>query len=87
VDALVERVLGLGGGELVGLLEDGAALGVAQDGPVDLGVLKLGGGDLAREGALVLVEDVLSGDLDLGADFGAGEEEIEGWWGDDDLCV
>jgi hypothetical protein len=85
-DTLVEGVLGLGGDELVGLLEDDTALGVADQGPADVGVLKLGGGDLAGEGALVLVEDVLGSDLDLLAELGACEKEVECGRGDDDLC-
>lgn len=85
-DTLVEGVLGLGGDELVRLLEDDTALGVADQGPADVGVLKLGGGDLAGEGALVLVVDVLGSDLDLLAELRAGEKEVECGRGDDDLC-
>jgi hypothetical protein len=85
-DVLVEGVLGLGGDEGVGLLEDDAALGVPDQGPADVGVLELGGGDLASVGALVLVEDVLGGDLDFLAQLGACEEEVDGGRGDDDLC-
>lgn len=85
-DALVEGVLGLGGDEFVGLLEDDTALGVADQGPADVGVLELGGGDLAGEGALVLVVDVLGSDLDLLAELGACEKEVDGRRGDDDLC-
>lgn len=85
-DTLVKGVLGLGGDELVGLLEDDTALGVTDQGPADVGVLKLGRGDLAGEGALVLVEDVLGSDLDLLAELGACEEEVEGRRGNNDLC-
>lgn len=85
-DALVEGVLGLGGDELVGLLEDDTALRVADQGPADVGVLELGGGDLAGEGALVLVVDVLGGDLDLLAELRACEKEVDGRRGDNDLC-
>lgn len=86
-NALVKRVLGLGSDEVVGLLENNTALGVTDQGPADVGVLELGGGDLAGEGALVLVKDVLGSDLDLLAELGACEKEVEGRRGDDDLCV
>lgn len=85
-DILVKGVLSLGGDKGVVLLEDDAALGVADQGPSDVGVLELGGGDLAGVGALVLVEDVLGGNRDFLAELGAGEEEVEGRRGDDDLC-
>jgi hypothetical protein len=78
--------LGLGSDEVVGLVEDGAALGVAEDGPGDVAVLELGDGDLAGVGTVGLVEDVLGGDLDAGAEVLTDEEEIEGRRGDDDLC-
>jgi hypothetical protein len=86
-DAVVGGVLGLGGDDLVGLAEDGTALRVAEDGPVDAGVLELGDGDLASEGAAGLVEDVLGGDGDLLAEELAGGEEVERGRGDDDLCM
>ena len=73
----VGGVLGLGGDDGVALVEDGAALRVAQDGPVDLAVLELRHRDLAREGAVGLVEDVLCGDTDLGLGELADEEEVE----------
>lgn len=84
--AVLGGVLGLGGDGLVRLVEDGAALRVAKDGPVDGAVLELRDRDLAREGAVGLVVDVLRGDLNLGADGGADEREVEGGRGDDDLC-
>jgi len=86
-DAAVNGGLGLVGDEGVGLLEDDAALAVAEEGPGDVGVLELGDGDLAGEGAVGLVEDVLGGDLDALAGVLAGEEEVEGGRGDDDLGV
>jgi hypothetical protein len=60
---------------------------VAEQGPGDVRVLELGDGDLAGEGAVGLVEDVLGGDLDALAGVLAGEEEVEGGRGDDDLGV
>jgi hypothetical protein len=84
VDASVESGLGLVGDESVALLEDYAALAVADQSPGDVGVLELRGGDLAGESTVGLVEDVLGGDLDALAGVLAGEEEVEGGWGDDD---
>lgn len=86
-DAAVDGSLGLVGDERVALLQDDAALAVAQEGPGDVGVLELLDGDLAGEGAVGLVEDVLRGDLDALAGVLAGEEEVEGGRGDDDLGV
>jgi len=83
----VQRRLGLARNELVVLLENDTALRVAQNRPRDAAVLELVGGDLAREGAARLVEDVLCGDFEAFVQVLAGEEEVEGWWGDDDLCV
>ena len=87
VDAAVESSLGLVGDEGVGLLEDDAALAVAEEGPGDVGVLELGDGDLTGEGTVGLVEDVLGGNLNTLAGVLAGEEEVEGGRGDDDLGV
>ena len=86
-DAAVNGGLGLVGDEGVGLLEDDAALAVAEEGPGDVGVLELGDGDLTGEGTVGLVEDVLGGDLNALAGVLAGEEEVEGGRGDDDLSV
>jgi hypothetical protein len=87
VDAAVESGLGLVGDESVALLQDDAALAVADQSPGNVGVLELRGGDLAGESAVGLVEDVLGGDLDALAGVLAGEEEVEGGRGDDDLGV
>jgi hypothetical protein len=85
-DTVVSGELGLGGNHLVGLLEDGAALRVAQDGPVDVAVLELGDGDFASEGAAGLVEDVLGGHLNAGADAVTDELEVQGRRRNNDLC-
>jgi hypothetical protein len=85
-DAAVKRCLGLGRNELVVFLQDDAALRVANERPCDAAVLELLGGDLAREGAAGLVEDVLCGDFEALAEVLTGEEEVEGWRRDDDLC-
>lgn len=85
-DAVLGGVLGLVGDDLVGLLEDGAALRVAEDGPVDLAVEELRDGQLAGEGAVGLVKDVLGSDTNLGAQGVADEDQVDGAGGDDDLC-
>lgn len=84
-EAVVGGVLGLGGDNLVRLAEDGAALRVAEDGPSDVAVLELGDGDLAGEGTVGLVEDVLGGNLNLLPEVLAGGEQVQGWGGDDNL--
>src|SRR5690606_10372154 len=76
----------LGCNEFGGLLEDGAALRVAENNPWDLGVGELLGRDFTSVGTVALVEDVLGSDFDLGADELGGEEEIKGRRRDDDLC-
>ena len=58
---------------------------MAQDRPCDVTVLELGDGDLAREGAVGLVEDVLGRNFDARAQVLAGDEQVEGRWGDDDF--
>jgi hypothetical protein len=60
---------------------------VAEDGPADVAVLELRDGDFTGEGAVGLVEDVLGGDFEALAEVLAGEEEVEGGWGDDDFGV
>lgn len=60
---------------------------MAEDGPVDVGVLELRDADLTGEGAVGLVVDVLGGDLDLLAEGVADLEEVERGGRDDDLCV
>ena len=85
VDVLCDGLLGLGCDELVGLADDGAALGVTDKGPGDVAVLKLCWGDLASVGTLVLVEDVLGSNGDVWLGLGAGKGEEKGWWCNDDL--
>lgn len=75
-DAVLGGVLGLGGHDLVALAEDRSPLRVAQDGPVDAAVLEVLDRDLAGEGAVWLVEDVLGGDADVLLDLLTDEEEI-----------
>ena len=60
---------------------------MADDRPCDVRVFELVDGDLAREGAVGAVEDVLGCDFDFGIEVLAREEEVEGWRGDDDFGV
>jgi hypothetical protein len=84
-EAAVEGRLGLVSYEAVVFGEDDAALRVAEDGPCYAAVLELVNADLAREGAVGLVEDVLGGDFNALAEMFAGKEEVKGWRGDNDL--
>lgn len=72
---------------LVRLLQDNTALGVTNDNPVDLGVTELLNADLTGESTVGLVEDVLGSNADLGVGQAAGEGEVEGGRGDDDLGI
>lgn len=87
-EAALEGRLDLGRNGGVGLAAL-AALGVAEDHPVDAVRLELVDGDLAGVGAGLLVVDVLRGDLDLGVaggfEDGLGLEEVDEGGGDDDL--
>lgn len=83
----IERSLGLRGDEAVIFVEEDAALAVAEDRPGDAAVFELVDADLAREGAVGLVEDVLGGHFKAFAEVLAGEEEVQRRWGDDDLCT
>lgn len=47
----------------------------------------MGNADLAGEGSIGLVEDILGGDFDAFAEVFAGEEEVESGRGDDDFGV
>ena len=58
---------------------------MTEDRPGDAAVFELVRGDLAGKGAAGLVEDVLCSDFKAFAEMLAGEEEVQGWWGDDDL--
>lgn len=42
--------------------------------------------DFSGEGTVWLVEDVLGGDFETGFEVFTGEEEVECWWCDNDLC-
>lgn len=85
-EAVVKGGLGLGSDEVVGLLEDDTALRVTSQSPGDVGLLELGGRNLTSEGTVGLVEDVLGGDLETGAEVLASEEQVKGRRSNDDLC-
>ena len=59
---------------------------MSQQCPLDLSLLELCNTDLAGEGAVGLIEDILGAYANFFADMLAGEEEVEGGRGDDDLC-
>lgn len=78
--------LGLAGDELVVLLENDPSLRVTEDNPSDTSILQLLDGKLACESAIRLVENILGCDLKTLAEGLARREEVDGWWGDDNLC-
>ena len=59
---------------------------MADEGPCDVALGELCDGDLTGEGTVGLVEDVLSSDLETGAEVLTGEEKVEGRRGNNDLC-
>ena len=71
---------------VVVLLQDNPTLGVSQDGPGNAGLLQLLDRYLTGEGAVGLIVDVLGGDLDALAKVFTGKEQVEGGWGNHDLC-
>lgn len=78
----IQAGLGLAGNEVVLLSKDLPALRVAEQRPCNTAVFELRDGDLAGEGAVGFVEDILRGDFDGGRKVFACEEEVERWWGD-----
>lgn len=60
---------------------------MSEDNPLDVAILELRDADLAREGAVRLVEDVLRRDFDALAQVLAREEEVERGRRDDDFGV
>jgi hypothetical protein len=58
---------------------------VPEKGPGDVAVFELVDRDLAGEGSVGLVEDILGRNLDARLEVLAGEEEVESWGCDDDL--
>lgn len=84
-DAVLGGVLGLLGDDLVGLAQDCAALGVAENGPGDGQIGELGDGDLAGEGTVGLVVDVLGRGSDVVLDGVTNEREVDSRGSDDNL--
>lgn len=62
-------------------------LAVADDRPIDLGIPQLLDADLAREGTIGLVVDVLRRDGDLRVGQLAGQQQVDGRRGNDDFGV
>ena len=60
---------------------------MAENSPVDVGILELLNANLTSEGTVGLVEDVLGGNTELLVGKVAGVGEVEGGRGDDDLAV
>lgn len=69
------------------LAENGTPLAVPEHGPCNVGIDELRDANLARKGAVWLVEDVLRRHLDALAQVLARQEQVEGRGGDDDLGV
>lgn len=70
---------------LISLLQDHSALAVADDSPVNLGIAELLNANLAGESTVGLVVDILGSNTDLGVGELAGQSEVDGGGGDDDL--
>ena len=77
--------LGLGGDNIIRLVQDGAALRVTEDGPCDAKVLELGDRGLASEGTVRLVEDVLGSYLEARSEVLASVGQVGGRGRNDDL--
>jgi hypothetical protein len=85
-NAALERGLTFRSYEGIVFLENDPALGVPEERPGYAGVFELVDADFAGEGAVRLVEDVLGGYFEAGAEVLACKEEVEGWRGNDDFC-
>jgi len=71
---------------LIVLAQHSPPLAMPQHSPGNTAILELVDADLAGEGAIGPIEDVLRGDLEAGAQVLARQEQIQGGRGDDDLC-
>jgi hypothetical protein len=85
-DAVLCRILGLGGNEVVALAQNGPSLAVAENDPRDAAVAELSYADLAGEGAVGFVEDVLRGHADSLVQVLTDKEEVQRRGSDDSLC-
>ena len=82
---VLSGVFGLGGNYLVRLGEDGTTLGVAQNGPCDVAIGKLGDRDFSGESTVGSVEDILGSNLKAGAEVLTGEKQVKRRGRDDNL--
>lgn len=73
------------GTHLVPLGEDDSSFTVARQGPGDSAILQLLCTDLACEGAIGLIENVLGGHFDALAKGLSSRQEVKSWWSDYDL--
>lgn len=60
---------------------------MSQHRPRDIAIFQLANADLASESTVGFIKDVLGRDFDTLLQVLAGEEEVEGWRGDDDFGV
>jgi hypothetical protein len=58
---------------------------VAQQSPSNVAIFELIDRDLASEGAVGLVEDILGCNLQARLEVLASKEKVESWWGNDNL--
>ena len=87
LETSVESRAGLEGNDFASFVEDGAAVGVAEDNIGDASVLELGRADLAGIRATLLVERILGRNQDLLAGYSiATGDEIERRNANDDIC-
>jgi hypothetical protein len=70
----------------IAIAKHGSALRVSEDDPVDVGVLELGGRDLAGECSRVFSVAVLGRDLHGGVEVLLDAKEVERRRGNDNLC-
>lgn len=73
------------GTHLVPFGEDDSSFTVARQGPGDSAILQLLCTDLACEGAIGLIENVLGGHFDALAKGLSSGQEVKSWWSDYDL--
>ena len=86
-DTARHRSKGLLGDEFVLLSQDGSPFGVAKQCPCDARVFELLNRDLACEGSIRPIKDILSGHLDGGIKMFSREKQVERWRRDDDFCI
>ena len=75
-----------GENHLVPFREDDSSFTMARQGPGDSAVFQLLCTDLACEGAIGLIKNVLGGDFDALAKRLSGSQEVNGRWSNYNLC-